>query len=144
MPGAGGSQRIARLANPQEALQMMLKGEQLAPARAKALKLVDAVVPRGELVDAAKRWIRETPRKVQPWDEDGFRLPGGKVYSPAGYNLFPAANALYRRETHDNYPAIRCTLKAFVEGLQVPFDTGAQDRAALFRICHADEAKPRP
>ncbi len=57
MPGAGGSQRIARLANPQEALQMMLKGEQLTPARAKALKLVDAVVPRGELVDAARRWI---------------------------------------------------------------------------------------
>ena len=46
MAGAGGSQRVGRLANPQEALQMLLKGEQLAPARAKALKLVDEVVPR--------------------------------------------------------------------------------------------------
>ena len=85
---------------------MLLKGEQLAPARAKALGLVD----RGRAAPAtcstrAKRWIRETPRKVQPWDEDGFRLPGGKVYSPAGFNLFPAAIALYRRETYDNYPA---------------------------------------
>ena len=132
MPGAGGSQRVGRLANPQEALQMLLKGEQLAPARAKALKLVDAVVPAADLIDAAKRWIRETPRKVQPWDEDGFRLPGGKVYSPAGYNLFPAASALYRRETHDNYPAIRCTLKAFVEGLQVPFDAGLRIEARYF------------
>jgi 3-hydroxyacyl-CoA dehydrogenase/enoyl-CoA hydratase/3-hydroxybutyryl-CoA epimerase len=132
MPGAGGTQRIGRLAPPQEALQMLLKGEQLSPARAKALNLVDAVVPAADLFDAAKRWLKETPRKVQPWDEDGFRLPGGKVYSPAGYNLFPAANALYRKETYDNYPGIRATLTAFVEGLQVPFDTGLRIEARQF------------
>ncbi len=132
MPGAGGSQRIGRLANPQEALQMLLKGEQLPPAKAKALKLVDDVVPAADLMPAAKRWIRETPRAVQPWDEDGYRLPGGKVYSPAGFNLFPAATALYRRQTYDNYPAVRCTLKAFVEGLQVPFDTALRVEARYF------------
>src|SRR5689334_19310630 len=30
LPGAGGTQRIPRLANPQDALQMMLKGDQLS------------------------------------------------------------------------------------------------------------------
>ena len=132
MPGAGGTQRVGRLANPQEALQMLLKGEQLSPGKAKALKLVDAVVPAGELIAAAKAWLMETPRKVQPWDEDGSKLPGGKVYSPAGFNLFPAASALYRKETYDNYPGIRSTLKAFVEGLQVPFDTGLRIEARYF------------
>jgi 3-hydroxyacyl-CoA dehydrogenase/enoyl-CoA hydratase/3-hydroxybutyryl-CoA epimerase len=132
MPGAGGSVRVGRLANPQDALQMLLKGEQLAPARALALKLVDAVVPAADLLDAARRWVRETPRKVQPWDVEGYKLPGGKVYSPAGYNLFPAATALYRRETHDNYPAVRNTLKAFVEGLQVPFDAALRIEARYF------------
>ncbi|MEX2319695.1 MAG: enoyl-CoA hydratase-related protein, partial [Bauldia sp.] len=132
MPGAGGTQRVARLANPQEALQMLLKGEQLAPAKAKAMRLVDAVVPAGELIAAAKKWLKETPRKVQPWDEDGFKLPGGKVYSAAGFNLYPAASALYRKETYDNYPGIRATLKAFVEGLQVPFDTALRIEARYF------------
>jgi len=124
MAGAGGSQRVARLAGPEDALQMLLKGDQLSPARAKAIGLVTEVVPRNELIAAAKAWIKATPRSVQPWDEDGFRPPGGKVYSPAGFNVFPAAVALYRRETNDNFPGIRNTLKAFVEGLQVPFDVG--------------------
>ncbi len=132
MPGAGGSQRIGRLVKPQDALQMLLKGEQLSPSRAKSLALVDQVVPLGALIDTAKRWLRETPRTVQPWDEDGFKLPGGKVYSPAGFNVFPAASAVYRRETYDNYPAVRATLKAFVEGLQVPFDVGLRIEQRYF------------
>jgi 3-hydroxyacyl-CoA dehydrogenase/enoyl-CoA hydratase/3-hydroxybutyryl-CoA epimerase len=132
MPGGGGTQRVGRLAPPQEALQMLLKGEQLSPARAKALHLVDDVVAADRLMERARAWLKETPRKIQPWDEDGFRLPGGKVYSPAGYNLFPAANALYRKETYDNYPGIRATLTAFIEGLQVPFDTGLRIEARQF------------
>ena len=31
--------------------------------------------------------------------------PAGAVYSKAGMMMFPAANAIYRRETYDNYPA---------------------------------------
>jgi 3-hydroxyacyl-CoA dehydrogenase / enoyl-CoA hydratase / 3-hydroxybutyryl-CoA epimerase len=122
MPGAGGSQRVARLTDPQAALEMLLKGQQLVPARAKALKLVDAVVPPAALLAEARRWLKQTPRKRQPWDEDGFRLPGGKVYSPAGFNLWPAAIAIYRRETYDNYPGARAILSALFEGLQLPFD----------------------
>jgi 3-hydroxyacyl-CoA dehydrogenase/enoyl-CoA hydratase/3-hydroxybutyryl-CoA epimerase len=132
MPGAGGSQRVARLASPEDGLQMLLKGEQLAPARAKAIGLVDRLVPRAELIAAAKAWLRDTPRSVQPWDEEGFRPPGGKVYSPAGFNVFPAAVALYRRETNDNYPGIRNTLKAYVEGLQVPFDAALRIEQRYF------------
>ena len=46
-PGAGGTQRIARMMPPADALQFLLKGDQLPIARAKAMKLVDAVVPAG-------------------------------------------------------------------------------------------------
>jgi 3-hydroxyacyl-CoA dehydrogenase/enoyl-CoA hydratase/3-hydroxybutyryl-CoA epimerase len=141
LPGAGGTQRIPRLANPQDALQMMLKGDQLSPAKAKAMKLVDQVVPAGELIDAAKKWIKETPRKVQPWDEEGWKLPFGKVHSPAGYNLFPAAVALYRRETYDNYPAARSILSCVYEGLQLPFDTALKVEARYFaHILQSKEA----
>jgi 3-hydroxyacyl-CoA dehydrogenase/enoyl-CoA hydratase/3-hydroxybutyryl-CoA epimerase len=132
IPGAGGTQRIPRLANPQDALQMLLRGEQLSPARAKALNLVDAVVPAGDLIAAARRWLKETPRKTQPWDEDGFRLPGGKVWSPQGVNVWAPAGALYRRETHDNYPAARAILSAAFEGVQVPIDVGLRIESRYF------------
>ena len=44
-PGAGGTQRIARMLPPADALQFLLKGDQLKIDRAKAMKLIDAVVP---------------------------------------------------------------------------------------------------
>ena len=45
-PGAGGSQRVARMMPPGDALQFLLKGDQLRLNRAKGMKLVDNVVPR--------------------------------------------------------------------------------------------------
>lgn len=132
LPGAGGTQRVPRLANPQDALQMLLKGQQLPPARAKGMKLVDAVVPPGELIEAAKKWLKESPRSIQPWDAEGFRLPAGKVYSAQGANVFPPANAIYRRETYDNYPGARLILSAVFEGLQLPFDTALRVESRYF------------
>ena len=49
-PGAGGTQRVARMLPPADALQFLLKGDQLRLNRAKAMKLVDEVVPAGDLV----------------------------------------------------------------------------------------------
>jgi 3-hydroxyacyl-CoA dehydrogenase/enoyl-CoA hydratase/3-hydroxybutyryl-CoA epimerase len=65
------------------------------------------MVPPDELVKAAKDWIKAGGKAKNPWDVDGFRLPGGPVYSKAGMMTFPAANAIYRRETYDNYPTSR-------------------------------------
>ena len=131
-PGAGGTQRVPRILNPQDALQMLLRGEQLSPAKAKAMKLVDEVVPRGQLLDAARAWLKGSPRAVQPWDEENFKLPGGKVYSVAGANVFPPAVALYRRETYDNYPGARGILSSVFEGLQLPIDQGLRVEARYF------------
>ncbi|HEY4404098.1 MAG TPA: enoyl-CoA hydratase-related protein, partial [Xanthobacteraceae bacterium] len=43
-PGAGGTQRVARMLKPADALQFLLKGDQLRVAQAKSMKLIDAVV----------------------------------------------------------------------------------------------------
>ena len=101
-PGAGGTQRIARMMQPADALQFLLKGDQLKLDRAKAAKLIDAVVPTADLVKSAKDWIKAGGKAIKPWDEKGFKLPGGPVYSKAGMMVFPPANAIYRRETYDN------------------------------------------
>ncbi len=131
-PGAGGTTRIARMLPPADALQFLLKGDQIKVDRAKAMKLIDAVVPPADLVKAAKDWIKAGGKAKNPWDVDGFRLPGGTVYSKAGMMTFPAANAIYRRETYDNYPAARAILQVVYEGLQLPFDLALRVESRWF------------
>ena len=140
-PGAGGTQRIARMIAPSDALQFLLKGDQLRLNRAKAMKLVDAVVPPADLVKAAKDWIKSGGTAKAPWDVDGFRLPGGPVYSKAGMMVFPPANAIYRRETYDNYPAARAILQVVFEGLQLPMDQALRVESRWFaKILRSPEA----
>ena len=140
-PGAGGTQRVARMLAPADALQFLLKGDQLKVDRAKAMKLIDAVVPQADLIKTAKDWIKAGGKAKAPWDTEGFRLPGGPVYSKAGMMTFPAANAIYRRETYDNYPAARAILQVVYEGLQLPMDTALRVESRWFaKILRSPEA----
>jgi 3-hydroxyacyl-CoA dehydrogenase / enoyl-CoA hydratase / 3-hydroxybutyryl-CoA epimerase len=140
-PGAGGTTRISRMLAPAEALQFLLKGDQLRVERAKAMKLIDAVVPQDDLIATAKDWIKAGGKANNPWDVDGFRLPGGTVYSKAGMMTFPAANAIYRRETYDNYPAQRAIMQVVYEGLQLPIDLALKVESRWFaNILRSPEA----
>jgi 3-hydroxyacyl-CoA dehydrogenase/enoyl-CoA hydratase/3-hydroxybutyryl-CoA epimerase len=140
-PGAGGTQRVARLMPTGDALQMLFKGDQLRPNAAKGMGLVDAVVPREALIDTAKGWIKAGGKGVAPWDQEGFKLPSGRVYSPAGMMIWPPANAIYRRETYDNYPAAKAMLRAVYEGLQLPMDQALRVEGRYFaQILRSKEA----
>jgi 3-hydroxyacyl-CoA dehydrogenase/enoyl-CoA hydratase/3-hydroxybutyryl-CoA epimerase len=140
-PGAGGTQRIPRMMATADALQFLLKGDQLRLDRAKTMKLVDNIVPAADLISAAKTWITTSPKSKQPWDVDGFKLPGGPVWSKMGMMTFPAANALYRKETQDNYPAARAIMACVFEGLQVPFDTALRIESRYFaKVVRSPEA----
>src|SRR6266436_5860860 len=140
-PGAGGTQRVPRIVPPQDAMQLLLKGEAVNLEKAKALKLIDAVVPAGDLIKAAKDWIKGGGKAVAPWDEKGFKLPGGPVFSKAGMMMFPAGNAIYRRETYDNYPAARAIMSCVYEGLQLPIDAALRVESRYFtQILRSKEA----
>ena len=56
LPGAGGTQRLARLLPAAIAKQMIYFGEPLAAERALSLGLVNAVVPSGEVLQEARIW----------------------------------------------------------------------------------------
>ena len=131
-PGAGGTQRVARMLKPADALQFLLKGDQLRVAQAKSMKLIDAIAPAADLINGAKAWIKTSGTAKAAWDQEGFRLPGGPVYSKAGMMTFPAANAIYRRETYDNYPAARAILQVVYEGLQLPMDLALRVESRWF------------
>jgi 3-hydroxyacyl-CoA dehydrogenase/enoyl-CoA hydratase/3-hydroxybutyryl-CoA epimerase len=131
-PGAGGTQRVPRLMPTPEALQMLLKGDHIRPAAAKKMGLVHEVAPGGEIVALAKAWVKANPNAKAPWDDPKFKLPSGKVYSAPGMMIWPPANAIYRRETYDNYPAAKAVLTSVFEGLQLPMDLGLAVEAKHF------------
>ncbi|MCC8941439.1 enoyl-CoA hydratase/isomerase family protein [Bradyrhizobium sp. Arg68] len=131
-PGAGGTQRVPRLVPPQDAMTLLLKGEAVKLDRAKALNLIHAIVPAADLIKAAKDWIKGGGKAVAPWDEKGFKLPGGPVFSKMGMQMFPAGNAIYRRETFDNYPAARAIMSCVYEGLQLPIDAALRVESRYF------------
>ncbi|WP_311276377.1 3-hydroxyacyl-CoA dehydrogenase NAD-binding domain-containing protein [Methylobacterium sp. WCS2018Hpa-22] len=140
-PGAGGTQRVPRLMQTGDALQMLFKGEQIRPLMAKNMGLVHEVAPKDEIVEKAKAWIKAGGSAVAPWDQPKFKAPSGKVYSPAGMMIWPPANAIYRRETHDNYPAAKAILASVYEGLQLPMDLALRVESRYFaKILRSKEA----
>ena len=55
--------------------------------------------------------------------------------------VFPPANAIYRRETYDNYPAARAIMQVVYEGLQLPMDLALRVESRWFaKILRSPEA----
>jgi 3-hydroxyacyl-CoA dehydrogenase / enoyl-CoA hydratase / 3-hydroxybutyryl-CoA epimerase len=130
LPGGGGVTRTVRMLGIQSALMdVLLQGTRFKPALAHEKGLVDQLVPtREELVPAAKAWIKANPHATQnPWDADGYKMPGGTPSHPKLAQFLPAFPALLRQQTKGAvYPAQRAILSAAVEGAQVDFDTASR------------------
>lgn len=132
-PGAGGTQRVMRMADAQAGLQYLLKGSGADAKKAKAMNLVDEIVPRDKLVETAKAMLKNGLKPVKPWDVKGWKPQGAaRVFSPAGFQLWPAANAIYRKETYDNYPGARALIQSVFEGLQLPMDQALMVESRYF------------
>ena len=141
-PGAGGTQRMPRLINTQDALQIMTTGQDLSASRAKALGLLTEVVEPDNLISAAKELLKKGVDPVAPWDKKGFKAPSGAMWTPQNVQLFSAANAILRRETNMNYPGAHAILKCVYEGLQLPFDTALKVEQRYFtQILQTTEAQ---
>lgn len=130
IPGAGGTQRVPRLAGvTQDIMMFLLSGTSFSPKKALSAGLIHEVTDADNLIAAAKKYIQDGGKAVQPWDEKGFRVPAGAPYTPKGAMVWGAASATLRKMSYNNYPAQSAILSAVYEGIQVPIDAGLRIEA---------------
>ncbi|MFI8974987.1 3-hydroxyacyl-CoA dehydrogenase NAD-binding domain-containing protein [Nocardia asteroides] len=135
LPGAGGVTRTTRLLGIQSALRnVLLPGRRYTPAEAEKLGLVDEVVSTvDELLPRAKAWIAANPGAVQPWDAEGYRMPGGTPADREFAAHLSSLPALLRKQVKGApLPAPRAILAAAIEGAQVDFDTATRIETRYF------------
>ena len=133
-PGAGGATRVSRMLGAMASAPFLLEGKMQAPAKVKAAGLVDEIVPTDELQAAAKAWVLSAKDAdiVKPWDQKGWKMPGGAPYSPQGFETFVGASAMINGKTQGAYPAPKALLAAIYEGAMVDFDTALRIEARWF------------
>ncbi|MDJ1016159.1 MAG: 3-hydroxyacyl-CoA dehydrogenase NAD-binding domain-containing protein [Paracoccaceae bacterium] len=133
-PGAGGTTRYSRMVGALAAAPVLLEGKMLSPAKAKSAGLIDDIAPAEELLERAKGWVLSATDAdiVKPWDQKGWKMPGGAPYHPAGFMTFVGASAMVNGKTKGAYPAAQALLSAVYEGALVPFDAALKIEARWF------------
>ena len=135
LPGAGGVVRTVRMLGLENALlKLLLQGQRLSPEAALEAGIVDELVDDADqLVDRAKAWVRDNPEAAQPWDQPGYKIPGGTPATPKLAANLPAFPANLRKQLKGApYPAPRNIMAAAVEGSQVDVDTALRIESRYF------------
>ena len=135
LPGLGGVVRTVRMLGLANALtQLLVQGQQVRPAQAKEIGIVDEVVASPqEMLAKAREWIAAHPWAQQPWDVTGYKIPGGTPSTPALAQMLPAFPATLRKQLKGApMPAPHHILCAAVESLQVDVDTAFQIEGRYF------------
>jgi 3-hydroxyacyl-CoA dehydrogenase/enoyl-CoA hydratase/3-hydroxybutyryl-CoA epimerase len=125
LPGAGGTQRLPRMAGTQAAFEMLLGGEAISAPRALELGVVDEVVPNDSLLTVAQRHALELSQTsiIRSWDRPGWR-PSLNAYdfkaSSAATDISSAAGLDEERLNH--YPAYKAIIDSVIGGWAMPMD----------------------
>jgi len=126
LPGAGGTQRLPRIAGVEKALEMVTSGRHAPAKEALAMGLVDEIVPEGQLKEAAVAFARKVVAENKPLvkvRENNTKLEAAKG-QPEIFANFRKANARRFRGFLAPEYNIRCVEAAvnsntFDEGLAV-------------------------
>ena len=160
IPGAGGTQRLPALIGVQAALDLILTGKNVKPAKAKKLGLVDEVVPAPILRTLAVRRARELAEDMLKMErrsrgqglkavaQQGRRGLGGLLLglankemwaevaledNPVGRKiLFDQARKQLRKKTRGKYPAPERALEAIRIGVESGRAAGLEAEARFF------------
>lgn len=133
LPGGGGVARTVRMFGLQAALPLLTEGRRYDAHQALKLGLIHEIVSaEGDMEARALALIEAHPAARQPWDETGFRLPGGAPTSPKVAPMLAVAPAMLHQKTKGVFPAPKAILCAMVEGAQVDFETACRIESRYF------------
>jgi 3-hydroxyacyl-CoA dehydrogenase / enoyl-CoA hydratase / 3-hydroxybutyryl-CoA epimerase len=135
LPGAGGVVRSVRMFGVRTALEeLLLPGAPLDAEAARKLGLLDALVESPEeLLDAARAWIAANPDAAQPWDRDGYELPGGAPAELAADGTLGELEAgLAKRVRSAHEPAPAAILAVAVDGAAADFEAALEIETVRF------------
>lgn len=129
LPGGGGTQRLSRLVGIQKALDMMLTGKNIYAYPAKKMGLVDKLIHRDGLHEAAKKFALELAHKpLQRKDNRPFSQK--LIEGPLKFIVFKKAREMVMRMTSGNYPAplkiIDCVETGMSQGMKAGLDAEAK------------------
>ena len=133
-PGAGGTTRLVRKLGAMNAAPLLLEGKLLSPSKMKVAGVIDVLTKKDDLLSTAKEWVLTATDSdcVKPWDEKGYKMPGGAPYHPNGFMTFAGASVMVNSKTQGAFPAAKALLSAVYEGALVPFDIALKVEARWF------------
>lgn len=144
LPGAGGVVRLTSLLGIEKALPFLLEGKRVKASKALAVGMIDEVVSDlQDLVPRARAWILEnSDAAVQPWDQKGFKIPGGNMMSPKVLQTVMMTPAMLLKKTRGLLPAPEKIAEVATETLKVNFDTALRVESRRFvELATSDVAK---
>ncbi len=139
LPGGGGTQRLPRLIGPKAAMDMIVTGRHVPAPEAKALGIIDEIVPgndlRAEAVAFAQRIADSRPL---PRVRDKTDKLVEAMTDPGMFEAMRKSIARKARNQKAPYHCIACVEAAVSQ----PFDEGLRTERRLFaELENADEAK---
>ena len=129
-PGAGGTQRLPRLADVETALAMIVEGTPLGAAEAAEAGILDRVID-GDLLDGAVAFARERIAAGPPHPLARERTPALK-----DQGIFAATRERLERRARGQRAPVAC-LECVELALELPFDEGIRRERAIFEECMA-------
>jgi 3-hydroxyacyl-CoA dehydrogenase len=130
LPGAGGTQRLPRVAGPEKALEMMTSGRHAPAKEALEMGLVDELAEEGKLREAAVAFARRCVAENKPLVR--VRDNNSKVEAARGkpeiFEAFRKANARKFR----GFLAPEYNIRCIEAAVNLPFDEGLAVERKLF------------
>lgn len=133
LPGGGGVTRMVRLIGLQPAFLYLTEGKKVNPKTALSDGLIHALATdKEDLLKKATDYILANKSVKQPWDQDGYKIPGGSPLTPKVAQMLPIAPAMLAKKTHNNYPAPLAIMAAAIEGAMVDIETATRIESRYF------------
>ena len=147
LPGGGGNVKAVYLMGLMAANEYIVEGKRVAPEKALASGLIDAVIEdKDELLSAAKQWLLankdDEAARTQPWDTKGYKIPGGNIRNPQVAQMVTMGAPMIRKNTRGLLPAPEKIFDVAVQALTVDFETAMRiESRGLAELALTPQAK---